>query len=1129
MSDYGPSPLASLSAAAVAELHLKMSKKIAQLTKVIFHLNTRNEDFQADVAYLKQLHAFELQQLTQDAASKLKALQTQLQGAEERAASAEQRVATDKQQFLRDLGVFQQQAAAQHSALQLEFQRHVQRLEDQVEQSRLAFVSRIQQLTQAAEAQRQQLQSSSSASSAALQRSHREAMEALQQRHSDEVSELVTSANAKYNAMLAEQLRLRDALKAEHDAERRQWEQTREAAQSHAQQQLATAQARFDEHKQQLVGKMETLLADAEALRADETKLRREKEELLRTQSELQRQIKMLELQLTKAQQDTLSVRKDADARASTLQQSLTLSAERVEQLGREADALKLALAARDQALQSALQARDALQMELLQGSASLSERSAQFQQQLSEHGLRVAALQDELEQSRRQAAASDAQQRQRITELEAALAAKEKELRELQQKLSSLELLRSNAARDKERVEAELAAQLRSAEQALVTLRDQHARERDALQRSTADALETQQRETAARLAAMETQLQQQSTAARDKLLRDAEAKHASEMAELRRSTDSVASQLRQELATRQADLQATQAQLSQQEKALAESMTKARELAAKLQQSDERASAVEQAKAALQTTAQKREREREEAFAKQLKDATSQHETAMKRLASERDKLVAEHRQALAQLRREHAEALETARREWLAASDERLQQVEVMRQQAHDDAIAAMQSEMEAQRLASERAMAELLETTRERDERQQMESEGLRGRLCALEARHVQRTRELEAYHLEKHECQLVSHTQEIERLSAKLRAERDAMVRRLTDDAEQKRSELTTRHQNEMEALRQQHATETKSTQDALTAQRHSEALALRTEMAQKLRELRAQKEQEQARALQDAQSRHDAELTPVRQRAEMLEKTLAQRTSELESSRQNGERLSSTLDAKTREMQDRVTTLERRHREDVEELKLAAKRDMDRLLEENLRETKLLSEQFEETRRIMTDKVAFLQQTIADWEDRYARRESRAEDVARIAELERLVAEKDALVRQTLDEMAYFKRELLNREEMYNKTFSRTPNVGVLNVLKPHVALQAQLTQQQGPTTPSPLPPNQSQTPLQSRRRTKPSAVEGGHAGSNSSRVGGSATDASVPELQRRASERAKKSLPPLSNNQIAL
>ena len=52
-----------------------------------------------------------------------------------------------------------------------------------------------------------------------------------------------------------------------------------------------------------------------------------------------------------------------------------------------------------------------------------------------------------------------------------------------------------------------------------------------------------------------------------------------------------------------------------------------------------------------------------------------------------------------------------------------------------------------------------------------------------------------------------------------------------------------------------------------------------------------------------------------------------------------------------------------------------------------------------------------------------------------------IAQLEKECEEKDELVKTTRDEMAYFKRELINREENFNSKFNAKPNVGVMNVL----------------------------------------------------------------------------------------
>lgn len=53
------------------DIHHKMSKKIAQLTKVIYHLNTRNEDHQSELDVINYNNQIEIQQLMADAASKI--------------------------------------------------------------------------------------------------------------------------------------------------------------------------------------------------------------------------------------------------------------------------------------------------------------------------------------------------------------------------------------------------------------------------------------------------------------------------------------------------------------------------------------------------------------------------------------------------------------------------------------------------------------------------------------------------------------------------------------------------------------------------------------------------------------------------------------------------------------------------------------------------------------------------------------------------------------------------------------------------------------------------------------------------------------------------------------------------
>ena len=53
------------------DLHHKMSKKIAQLTKVIYHLNTKNEDHQSELDVISSNHQLEIQQILRDAAARI--------------------------------------------------------------------------------------------------------------------------------------------------------------------------------------------------------------------------------------------------------------------------------------------------------------------------------------------------------------------------------------------------------------------------------------------------------------------------------------------------------------------------------------------------------------------------------------------------------------------------------------------------------------------------------------------------------------------------------------------------------------------------------------------------------------------------------------------------------------------------------------------------------------------------------------------------------------------------------------------------------------------------------------------------------------------------------------------------
>jgi hypothetical protein len=86
----------------------------------------------------------------------------------------------------------------------------------------------------------------------------------------------------------------------------------------------------------------------------------------------------------------------------------------------------------------------------------------------------------------------------------------------------------------------------------------------------------------------------------------------------------------------------------------------------------------------------------------------------------------------------------------------------------------------------------------------------------------------------------------------------------------------------------------------------------------------------------------------------------------------------------------------------------------------------------------------------------------YDNRPSRQEDIVLIQRLQDEVATKDEALRKAYEDMKFYKLELINREENYNKVFGANPSVGVLNPLvtnkKPKPAKTASISsrEQQG-------------------------------------------------------------------------
>ena len=106
------------------------------------------------------------------------------------------------------------------------------------------------------------------------------------------------------------------------------------------------------------------------------------------------------------------------------------------------------------------------------------------------------------------------------------------------------------------------------------------------------------------------------------------------------------------------------------------------------------------------------------------------------------------------------------------------------------------------------------------------------------------------------------------------------------------------------------------------------------------------------------------------------------------------------------------------------------------------LLQLQREETATLQLQFENVKERLEDTVLTLEDQVQNLTNMYENRPSRPEDIEQIRGLERDVRDRENAFTQLRDEMQFYKLELANREQNYNKVFGASPNIGVLNPVR---------------------------------------------------------------------------------------
>eukprot|EP00794_Sanderia_malayensis_P005689 gene5689-6390_t len=269
-----------------------------------------------------------------------------------------------------------------------------------------------------------------------------------------------------------------------------------------------------------------------------------------------------------------------------------------------------------------------------------------------------------------------------------------------------------------------------------------------------------------------------------------------------------------------------------------------------------------------------------------------------------------------------------------------------------------------------------------------------------------------------------------HNEQISAIMLANRAAIDSVREEARQTKEKELQDLHATHAEEKETLRHTMHVQHQDDIEQIN-QEFEEELQLTKEELQKIKDLRLKEFEIHAAKIEElnnAGGQKDCRivelekgLEKVQENVKALNKELESKVEDIRKARREGH-----LNLRRREQQ-----LAKEHQNEV-----------DSLTAEHLRETQRLLTEFNKAKELLKDKIEALQILLEQAEESYRNRESRPEDLEEINQLKRTITEREIECRKLVDEKRYFQMELLNRETNFNKIFNNIPSVGVINPLE---------------------------------------------------------------------------------------
>eukprot|EP00079_Xenopus_tropicalis_P025629 XP_012819033.1 PREDICTED: protein FAM184A [Xenopus tropicalis] len=1013
---------ASLSMEYTAELHLKMSKKIAQLTKVIYALNTKNDEHESGIQAIKEAHEEEIQKILAethekillyknkvseetDLKHKIKALEESLEEHKKM-----------KHHALTEFEVYKHRVEDMQLCAEAQHVQRIVTMSREVEEMRKKFDERIHNFMQI------QVQFEKDKRSALddLRTSRLEIQELLKAQHNQNA----TLNKGQETLLEMHRLQVEDLNKKIEDMrlERKRLVEDYEAK-------LTKAQA-FYEHEMEALKRSQ--MFTAESLHACKQKEAEIKKDFQSQEALLQKNLGILKTEFQVVQEEAVNLRE----KCQKLQISLNTAETNIQVLQKQLENVKqgeMSLLSKQNDMESELAAaRERIQ----QQATELVLKASHIGMLQATHMTQEATIQD-LESEKARIKEKIA----RLEEERTLLQSKNQNLDERQrQQMVALER-KINEAKQTQRecYEKELINLRIKFEEETMQLKEFHTKTVEEMSLKHQAALEAAQ-STANKEKKLQMELQQQFE------------KEISELEEsknhLRQQLENLKEDLTEKLTSANQENVQLQDLVKKSEQGLGSAechITSLKDAQNRLQKeldlTRERLRETNDSLFAVQEELEKERQQhevilnaiREEERLKMDKVARDLElkwtETLRQECSKVREELKLQHaedkKSAIAQLLQLKEREINTAKDGWQKKVEDLLDQISLLKQNLEmqicqsQSALQQLQSQFSQER---QRLTRELHELEEEHQQRQKSLQEAHIIAFQTMEDAKVQEQKDLEEHLHQKYSEELQSvkeaHKQVMDVLRLEMEQELQTLRFELEDEGKAMlaslRSELNHQHAAAIDLLRNNHilemdaATVNLERHKEITRRQESGFLGQITDLQDKLRH----------------QEQHASELNK-----------------QLMALKENINSLTKELDFKGKEILCIRSEANQQIRVQEQDLNKKHKEDLNDLTSAHIREKQILIAEMAKTQALFMEKNSALQKSLTEMEEKYQNRESRPEDLQIISELKEMVTERDQLIKKLIDDKKFYQLELVNRETNFNKVFNASPNVGVINPL----------------------------------------------------------------------------------------